>query len=161
MQCWNGIIDSPFPKRIVLPRVMTGIKAWLLASIAILAGCAAQRTSPYPDVASALSAPLPQNDQELTRQCDYLRQEIAQQRTIESTAATTLPGTTILSIQEEASQNIAALMAKSAKLGCDAVFNAKSEPTATQEYGAHIDTCMAKCKQYTSRTPEQCFDSCK
>jgi hypothetical protein len=161
MQCWNVIIDPTSPNQIALPRGMKSIKVWLLASIAILTGCATQRTSPYPDVASLLNAPLPQNDQELTRQCDYLRQEIAQQRTVESTATTTLPGTTILSIQEGASRNIAALTARSAKLGCDAAFNAKSEPAATQEYGSHIDTCMAKCKQYTSRTPEQCFDSCK
>ena len=55
-------------------------------------------------------------------------------------------------------------MARSTKLGCDAALNEQDKPATTQEndsYGSHIDACMAKCKQYTNRTPEECFDSCK
>ena len=140
---------------------MKAINVWLLGAIAVLAGCADQQFSPYPDVASLLSAPLPQSRRELDQQCTFLRQEIAQQRTIESTDANVFPRTTILSIQQKASRNVAALMSRSAKIGCDAVFNTQSKPAAAQEYGDYIDTCMAKCKQYTARTPEQCFDSCK
>ena len=142
-------------------KYMKVIKGWLLATLVILEGCAFQQTSPYPDVASLLNAPSPKNRQELTQQCMYLRQEIGFQRTKESTASTTLPGTTILNIQNEASRNIAALKARATKLGCDAVSNEQDQPTSTKETGNYIDMCMAKCKQYTNRTPEQCFDSCK
>ncbi|MEJ2566881.1 MAG: hypothetical protein P8164_15055 [Gammaproteobacteria bacterium] len=140
---------------------MKVIKVWVLTMLAILNGCAFQQTSPHPDVGSLLNAPPPQNREEFAQQCARLRQEIGFQRTKESTAATTLPGTTILNIQDEASRNIAALTAKYNKLGCNTVFKAQRKPAVPLEYGNYIDMCMAKCKQYTNRTPEQCFDACK
>ena len=103
-------------------------KAWLQTALAIMAGCAIQQQSPYPDVASLLNAPPPQNRQELYQQCIFLRQEMVFQRTKEGTAAITLPGTTLLSIQDEALRNIAALKEKSAKLGCNAVFTEHDKP---------------------------------
>ena len=145
----------------VWKREMNYRKAWLLIAIAILAGCAAQQPSPYPDAASLLNAPLPRDQRELARQCLYLRQEIAIQKTKASTAATTQPGTTILIIQNDAERNIAALTQRSNNLGCDNIIDAQSGPTPVEDKGNYIDMCMAKCKQYTSRTPEQCFDSCK
>ena len=140
---------------------MKVFKVWLLGTLSILAGCAAQQASPYPDLASLLNAPLPQNRQELTKQCFYLQRKISQQRAFESTAATTQPGTTILIIQNDAERNIAALTQRSNNLGCDNIIDAQSGPTPVEDKGNYIDMCMAKCKQYTSRTPEQCFDSCK
>ena len=140
---------------------MRAIKVWLLGTAAFLAGCAAQQAGPYRDVSSLLNAPPPQTFEELTQQCTYLRQEIAQQRTIASTDAVVLPGTTILSIQEKASGNIDALTTRSLSIGCNKVFNSQDKPAAKQENGNYIDLCMAKCRQYTSRTPEECFDSCK
>jgi hypothetical protein len=152
---------------------MKATKICLLGVIAVAAGCAMQQPSPYRDVASLLNAPPPQTHEELAQQCTYLRQEIAQQRTVASTAPRVSPGITILSIQDQASRNIAALAAKSASLGCDEAPAAQSKPATLptplpvplpapiQEKGDYIDLCMAKCKQYTNRTPEQCFDSCK
>ena len=161
MKCWKVITDYSSSKLIALPRERKVIQICLLAAIAILVGCAAQLPSPYPDAASLLNAPPPQNRQELTQRCIYLHQEILLQRTKEDTAGIVLPGTTLLSMQQEASRNIAALEARATKLGCDAVSNEQDQPTMTKETGNYIDMCMAKCKQYTNRTPEQCFDSCK
>ena len=140
---------------------MKVIKLWLPAALVLLGGCAAQQPSPYPNVASLLNAPPPQNRQELALQCSFLRQEIKLQRTKEDVATVTLPGTTLLSAQDEASRNFDALKAKAAKLGCDKVPDEPDRPAAAQETGDYIDMCMAKCKQHTNRTPEQCFDSCK
>jgi hypothetical protein len=140
---------------------MKASKVWLLGAAVILAGCAAQQTGPYRDVSSLLNAPPPQTYEELTQQCIYLRQEIAQQRTIASTDAIVLPGTTILSIQEKASRNIAALTTRYINIGCNKSFSSQDKPATKEGDGDYIDLCMAKCKQYTNRTPEQCFDSCK
>jgi len=140
---------------------MKAIKALLPAALVILGGCAAQQPGPYPDTASLLNAPPPQSREELSQQCIYLHQEILLQRTKEDTASVIIPNTTILSEQQEASRNIAALEAKSAELGCDKLANDKNQPDTIKELGTYIDMCMAKCKQYTNRTPEQCFDSCK
>ena len=140
---------------------MKATKVWLMGVIAAVAGCAVQQPSPYSDVASLLNAPPPQTHEELAQRCMYLRQEIAQQRTIASTAPRVSPGVTILSIQEQASRNIAALTARYASLGCNEAPVMQGKPATPQDKGDYIDLCMAKCKQYTSRTPEQCFDSCK
>ena len=145
---------------LTLTREMKVKTAWLIISV-IVGGCSIQQPRPYPDTQSLLNAPPPQTRRELSQQCNYLRQEIALQRTKESTAAITLPGTTLLSIQDEALQNIAALTKKYKKLGCDDISNEPEPPTTPQEIGNYIDICMEKCKQYTDRTPEQCFDSCK
>jgi len=140
---------------------MKAIKVCLLGALAAVAGCVMQQPSPYRDVESLLNAPPPQTHEELAQQCIFLRQEIAQQHTIASTAPSVSPGITILSIQEQAARNIAALKAKSAGLGCDETFSAQGKPAAAPKNEDYMDWCMAKCKQYTSRTPEQCFDSCK
>ena len=145
------------------------VRICLPAISAVLAGCAAHVPSPYPDVTALLNAPPPQTRQELAQRCIYLRQEILLQRTKEDTASIVLPNTTLLSDQQDAARNIAALKAKSADLGCDKLPDKQSRPAiapsatpaTSEDIGSYIDICMAKCKQYTSRTPEECFDSCK
>ena len=140
---------------------MKVINVWLLAVLVLLSGCATHQASPYPDVAALLNAPPPQNRGELIQQCIYLHQEIKLQRTKEDVATATLPGTTLLSARDEASHNFDALMARAIKLDCDAVLVEQDNPGKIPETDNYIDMCMAKCKQYTTRSPEQCFDSCK
>ena len=140
---------------------MKNHKAWSLAALILLGGCAAQQSNPYPDVASLLNAPPPRNHDELTLLCTHLRQEMKMQRTKENIASVAIPGTTLMSAQDEATHNFDALKAKSDKLGCDEVPDEQEKPAEAHKSGDYIDMCMAKCKQYTSRTPEQCFDACK
>jgi hypothetical protein len=161
MRCGKAVTSHFSSRAITFPRDRKVIHICLLPALAVLAGCATQVPSPYPDVTSLLNAPPPQDRQEQAQRCIYLHQEILLQRNKEDAASIMLPNTTLLSAQQEASRNIAALKAKSADLGCDTPTYAPNQPATTKDIGDYIDVCMAKCKQYTSRTPEQCFDSCK
>lgn len=140
---------------------MKVIKVRLLAALVILGGCSINAPNPYTDATSLLNAPPPQTREELAQRCNYIYQEILFQHTKVATASLEMPRVTLLNDQQEAMRNVDALKKKYTGLGCDELKKAQSQPTTTEEYGNHIDTCMAKCKQYTARTPEQCFDSCK
>jgi len=135
-------------------------KSWLLGALVIVAGCAQHPRNDSPPPA-LLYGPPPQTAQELVQRCADLREEIAFQRTIESTAQMVSPGITILNIQEKALKNIAELEARAASLGCDGAPSRKQTGPKAHGDGDYFDLCMAKCKQYTDRTAEQCFDSCK
>jgi len=135
-------------------------KGWLLGVTVIVVGCAQQPRNDSPPPA-LLYGPPPQTAQELVQRCADIREEIAFQRTIESTAPMVSPGITILNIQEKALKNIAALEAKAAGLGCDGALSRQRSGLKAHGDGDYFDVCMAKCRQYTDRTAEQCFDSCK
>ena len=139
---------------------MKAIKVWLLAVLVILGGCSIDAPNPYANTAALLNAPPPQTREELSQQCKNIYQEILFQHTKVATASLEMPRVTLLNDQQEAMRNVDALQKKYAALGCDALKKGTSQPITTEEYGKHIDTCVAKCKQYTERTPEQCFDSC-
>jgi len=154
-----------------------------IVSVFLLSGCQS-----YPDQVSNRSVPLAENEtfsQQLARavqnyadqvsnmptpstddarrqQCTYIRSEIAKQHGIGDTALST-EGSIYLSPMEAAAvraavrQNVAALESKAADIQCSSAFS--NAPVRNDQ--SNFDQCFSRCKQYTNRTKEQCFDACK
>ena len=119
---------------------------------ALLAGCA--QSPPQPSYSDHLAQlPVPQTNDERQKACSYIRSEIARMQNIAMVSASQLQPMYAMNIQIGARKNIAALESKAAEFRCTAAFAERQVPTA-------IESCVATCKTNTSRTPEQCFDSC-
>jgi len=125
-------------------------------SALIIAGCAqkpSQQSESYIDMVYAL--PAPETQEQRDRACSYLRSEIARMESIAMAGNSTLPRMYAINIQVQSRRNIAALEATAAEFRCRAAFG-----SGTQEPQSKIESCVASCKENTSRTPEQCFDAC-
>lgn len=103
-----------------------------------------------------LDRPLPQTDQKRQEECNLIRSEIARQQSLAQAggAIATTPMMAI-AVQAKVRDNIAALESRAANVQCSASFS--NTPVSTKPA---FDECFSKCKEYTSRTKEQCFDAC-
>ena len=114
-----------------------------------LLGCASEPT--YLDQLSA--KPMPTGEAQVRSECGWIRSEIARMQSISATVS----GQDAMVFQAMARNNIAGLESRAANVGCIAAFSSQSLPTIVV---SPIQQCVATCKANTSRTPEQCFDSC-
>lgn len=121
----------------------------LIACVCSLLGCASQPT--YLDQLAA--KPMPVGEAQVRSECGWIRSEIARMQSISATAS----GQYAMVFQAMARNNIAGLESRAANVGCAAAFSNQPLPTSTSN---PIQQCVAACKENTSRTAEQCFDSC-
>jgi hypothetical protein len=134
---------------------MGHIKLTVILVIVILAGCSNQPTQDYAD--SVLNRPMPTSDNQKMQECTWIRGEIARQQSIGAIAPMQASSPMMgMVFRAKAQQNVAALESRAANIQCNAAFsNAPATTTPTS-----FESCFARCKQYTERTKEQCFDSC-
>lgn len=99
---------------------------------------------------------MPANEQERQEECARIRQEMARvQSWVDGGIRMfTMPQQQALIIQR-GNQNMAALENRAAQVGCTKAF---TDAPASKELS--FDACFEKCKKYTTRTNEECFDSC-
>lgn len=119
------------------------MRAIILAALTLLAGC-----QTYADKVDSL--PMPADENARMEQCGMIRQEIARQ----NSAPAMMSGNAAI-WNAVAAKNTAALENRAALLRCSAAFSDAAPVTNS------IEQCIAACKANTSRTPEQCFDSCR
>jgi len=107
---------------------------------------------------SVLNRPLPRDNDERIRECNWIRAEMVRQQNILALARTTLTNPlAVLQVQVVAQQNVAALESRAANIQCSAAFSSAAVPNSPS---SSFDQCFARCQQYTDRTKEQCFDAC-
>ena len=133
-----------------------------MAAVVLMVGCAGKqpRQNYASDYANAVSSrPMPAGDEQRTQECNWVRSEIARQQGL-AVAGFTRETSLHMSAMNRlsAQENIVALQSRAANIQCNAAFS--KVPAATYSSRLDFDTCMAKCKQYTERTKEQCFDAC-
>ncbi|WP_162085238.1 hypothetical protein [Sulfuriferula nivalis] len=134
---------------------MKEIKLFILAIFTLLTGCANQPSQNYSD--AILNRPLPANNDQRMKECNWIRSEIARQDVLGTTLASqqTSPFM-VMAFKTRSQQNIAALESRAANIQCNAAFsNVVIAPTQTT-----FDQCFSKCQQYTDRNKDQCFDAC-
>ena len=123
-----------------------------VAAILFLFGCASEPEQSYDEKIAAISPPA--NEKERQEKCGWLRSEMARQQNIAAYGASQMQGNFSLLAQIQARKNLATLESRASDFGCLAAFsNVRGESSG-------IDACIASCKKNTSRTSEQCFDSC-
>jgi len=123
--------------------------------------------------------PMPTDEAGRRAECAWLRQEDARLQNLlaafDIQARSAAPGPYNFTPNYRAQLQLgvrdasAALASRAADVGCAAAFsNAPQAQPAPSAAGAAVpagamsfDECFQKCKQYTSRTNEQCFDSCR
>lgn len=125
----------------------------LTVLVYMLTGSAAvsQEKQTYAEQVAAI--PPPTNERERQQKCAYLRSEMARQRNLAAVGGARMKPGWALAFSVAASSNIAALESRAADFNCSAPFG--DRPTQSS-----IDSCIAACRQNTSRTPEACFDAC-
>ncbi|WP_315809460.1 hypothetical protein [Pseudomonas sp. C9-3] len=102
--------------------------------------------------------PLPVTAEEKQKECSMLRSEIARI----NTAPVYIPpgpnaGLFMIAAQQRAADSIAVVENRAAAVQCTAAF---SNVVTTSSPPVDINACITACKANTSRSPEQCFDSC-
>lgn len=98
--------------------------------------------------------PLPTTEQGVAQECGWIRSEIARMQSLGQLAA----GRALMVGVVMARNNIATLESRAANLRCGAAFS--SPHVIEQKQSSRIDDCIRACKENTSRTSEECFDSC-
>ena len=134
-------------------------------------GCATQSRVSYAESVSA--RPIPTTEDGRVRECDWIRGEIARQQGIaEMGGAMATSPFMAAAYRAAAQQNIAALNARAANVGCYAAFSPRqsqampvpAQPSESRPVrdGAKLsfDQCFARCQELTDRTKDQCFDVC-
>jgi hypothetical protein len=132
--------------------------------------------------------PLPTDEQSPAQECEWIRSEMARIQNIVEAARTTYDSNplaptapmmtpsfnrgmtmgwdatapmrkrTLIQIEALARDKIAALESRASNLKCGAAFS--STYVIENKQSSPIDDCIKACKENTSRTSEQCFDSC-
>jgi hypothetical protein len=100
------------------------------------------------------SRPLPITSSTVDSECRWIRSEIARMESLRHATATS---DFHLMFAAQTRQNIAELEARAARVGCRAAF---SDTGPHLEQSSKIEQCIAACRANTSRTSEQCFESC-
>jgi hypothetical protein len=93
-----------------------------------------------------MNRPLPVTEGEKQQECCWLRGEIARQRGLGGYGT--------------AMQDLAALESRASKVGCPAALRNDAQTGGPESSGRNFDTCFARCKQFTNRSNDVCFDFC-
>jgi hypothetical protein len=123
----------------------------VLASIFAASGCAHVHEESY--LEQLAERPLPVGEAQVRSECGWIRSEIARMQSISASAS----GQFALVFQAMARNNIAGLESRAANVRCASAFSSQPLPASS---ASPIQQCVAACKANTSRTSEQCFDSC-
>jgi len=135
---------------------MKSMKRILAIAVVALLGCATnQNTQSYAD--SVLNRPMPANDDQRIQECNWIRSEIARQQGLAGYGASIATSPQMAALYQAAAQrNVAALHSRAANIQCTAAFS--NAPAVSSKL--NFDQCFSQCQQYTSRTKEECFDTC-
>jgi hypothetical protein len=120
-----------------------------------LSACASRPPSDYDVV---LKRPRPPTDEARRMECTWLETTLARERGLAGYATeNAISPMTAIAHQDLAQRNVAVLESRSKRIACGA-------PAATKASGAApsgpFDQCFSRCKQYTGRNNDQCFDVC-
>lgn len=144
---------------------MKSLKLFLAAaiSVSLLGGCASlSKPDPYE---SLVNEPIPTSDSERDSECAWIAAEKSKKHLAIQYAAQTQPPMTALMWQAVAEKQIGYLDARKAQIQCDVIRVAPTAPVIppkeSRSSDMTIEMCVAKCRELTSRTAEQCFDSCR
>ena len=130
--------------------------ALLSCMVLVLFGCATKRVPSDYDV--VLKRPRPPTNEARIQECIWLDTTIAREKGLASYAtANAISPWTAMAHQDAAVRNMAVLESRSRALNCRPVF--QSAPAAASGQPG-FDQCFTRCRQYTGRSNEQCFDSC-
>jgi len=132
-----------------------------LAVGVLLVACATEPAPPqhtegpgYWDLPS--SHRMPTSEEERRIECGRIRQEVARLQSAVDAAETFLHPEEAAVVRVQVRRSLADLQTRAADVGCGAAYS-QSPPAK----GMSFDDCFKKCKQYTSRTDAECFDSCR
>lgn len=122
-----------------------------------LLGCSHNGSQSYAD--AVLNRPLPADDEARTRECAWIRSEIARQESLAGIGTTVATTPLMAAVYRAVAQrNVAALESRAANIRCTAAFS--NQPASTPPIRQSFEQCFARCQQYTDRTKDQCFDAC-
>jgi hypothetical protein len=135
---------------------MKYIERILAIVVVVFLGCATnQSEQSYVD--SVLNRPMPANEGQRIQECNWIRSEIARQQGLAGYGASIATSLQMAALyQAVAQRNIAALQSRAANIQCTASFS--NAPAVSSKL--NFDQCFSRCQQYTSRTKEECFDTC-
>src|SRR5262245_39381897 len=126
---------------------------WQLRAVALLlvclgalaAGCATTEKKAPTYAEQVMNRPLPVNETEKQQECAWLRGEMARQRALGGYGTAT--------------QDLATLESRASQAGCAAV-RTDAQTGAPATGGGNFDSCFMKCKQFTNKSNDVCFDLC-
>lgn len=129
-----------------------------ISFIIIFAGCVQEPT--YSETINSRS--MPTTEQQKQEECAFIRQEIARMQSLKLRAATQpcnpQYGLCIGPIMiAKANSGIATLESRASQVQCDAAFSTVKILNAPSN---SIKECIAACKENTTRTSTECFDTC-
>jgi len=130
--------------------------ALILASL--VAACA--RLQGEDHVQELLSRPPPSSEQNRAFECAKLIWEASRQKAIGNDAVASVEDPfNAAKKRDAAARAVMALNARQRELRCSEIpASANTEPPADAD--ASFDRCFKRCRQYTDRSKEQCFDVC-
>jgi hypothetical protein len=108
--------------------------------------CAQEREPSEYDV--VLKRAKPATEEARRQECSWIETSIGRQKSLATyVAATSTYPATALAHQDAALRNMAVLQSRAQTISC-------------QAGSGNFDECFSRCKTYTERTKEQCFDAC-
>ena len=108
-------------------------------------GCAATEKKGPTYAEQVMNRPLPVTEGEKQQECCWLRGEIARQRALGGFGT--------------AMQDLATLESRASRAGC-AALRTDAQTGAPPASGSNYDTCYTRCKQFTNKSNDVCFDLC-
>jgi hypothetical protein len=108
-------------------------------------GCATTEKKGPTYAEQVMNRPLPVTEGEKQQECCWLRGEIARQRALGGYGS--------------AMQDLATLESRASKAGCVAL-RTDAQTGAPPASGSNYDTCYMRCKQFTNKSNDVCFDLC-
>ena len=124
-------------------RRLTALGCFVLA----LSACASK--PPPSDYDAVLKRGKPATEEARHDECSWIATSLERQKSLAKyvTATSTYPEAA-LAHQDAAQRNAVVLQSRAQQIGCQA------------SSGVPFQECFARCRQYTERSREQCFDAC-
>jgi len=114
----------------------------LVCLSALGGGCSTAEKKAPTYAEQVMNRPLPATEGEKLQECYWLRGEMARQRALGGYGS--------------AMQDLATLESRASKVGCPTTLGTDA-PGAS---GRNFDACFARCKQFTNKSNDACFDFC-